>query len=151
MTIQEISQHGTWLRRAGLIVGVAGIMEIFIFALLNGEGGPDWTTLLPAVAFTFMSCIPLIICLIISRKWLFISGISLIVIAVIILIGISVTYFGRPSINPTTEILAYVGRAFSWIGLPYLVPGILFLLSSRQSGINKDTTIRLHQKKIATS
>jgi hypothetical protein len=130
MTPQETSKRKIWLRRAGLITGIAGIIEIFVCAIISVEGGPNWQALIPALVVTVIYCFPLIVGMIISWRRSFMGGITLILIAAIIFIAAFVNFFGRPSTNPTSELLIYSGIFFASFGLPYLLAGIFFILSS---------------------
>jgi hypothetical protein len=132
MKEQEISYRKPWLARAALIAGIAGIIEVYIRGLFYVEGGLSRYAWLPAFAIVIVYCFPLVAGLVISRKRPLLGGIVLLLIAVIILVSVMVTYFGKASVNPVTELLTYAGQVFSWIGLPYLVTGILFILSARQ-------------------
>jgi hypothetical protein len=133
---QVMTRNTIWLRRAGLITGIAGIIEIIIWVQFNFEGGPNWIALITSSMFFF----PLLVGLLVSWKWPFIGGLFLLVVAILTFIGAMVTYLGRPSVNPVTELLMYAGIGFSCIGLPYLLPGILFTLSSKRSGNNRQAT-----------
>jgi len=121
-----------WLRRAGFITGIAGIIEIFISAIFIVEGGPGWRALIPAFALTFVFSIPLIVCMVISLTRPFIGGMILIGVATAMLIRTIVTFFGTPLVNPVAELWIYSGIAFSRGGLPYLIPGVLITLSSER-------------------
>jgi hypothetical protein len=136
MKVQEISKRQTWLARAGLITGIAGIIEIIIWTQFNFEGGPNWIALITSSIFFF----PLLAGLLVSWKWPFIGGLFLLVVAILTFIGVMVTYLGRPSVNPVTELLLYAVTSFSVIGLPYLLPGILITLSAKRSGNNRQAT-----------
>ena len=133
MTTQAISKRRTWLLRAGLIAGIVGIVEMFICGLFRAEGGPGWAALLPASAFTIFFSLPLLGGLYVSWKRPLIGGLFLIGMGIVIFIAVVVTYFGRPSINPVSELLLYATQLFSYMGLPYLLPGILFILAARQN------------------
>ena len=133
MTTQAINKRRTWLSRAGLMVGIAGIVEMFIWGLFRAEGGPSWGALLPASAFTIFSVIPLLGGLYVSWKRPLIGGLFLIGMGIVIFIAVVVTYFRTPSINPISELLLYATQLFSYMGLPYLLPGILFILAARQN------------------
>ncbi len=133
----ELIKRKKWLRRAGLIAGIAGIIEIIIWGLYRFEGGPSWIALIPSSIFD----IPLIAGLIVSWKWPFIGGLYLIGMAVVIFIAVIVIYFGRPVVNSTTELFMYAITLFSAIGLPHLLPGILFTLSSKRSSQNSQPTL----------
>jgi Na+/proline symporter len=134
--VSGINKRKKWLRRAGLIAGIAGIIEILIWGLYSFEGGPTWIAIIPSSIFN----IPLIAGLIVSWKWPFIGGLYLIGMAVVIFIAVIVIYFGRPVVNPTSELLMYAVTLFSAIGLPHLLPGILFTLSSKRSSKNSQPT-----------
>jgi hypothetical protein len=137
MKIQEVSKRQTWLARAALIAGIAGIIEVYIRGLFSVEGGLSRYALLPALAIVVVYCFPLVAGLVISRKRPLLGGIYLIGVAAIILAAIVAVYFGNKSTNPVTELIMYVSQAFSWIGLPYLVTGILFTLSARHHITNR--------------
>ncbi|MBN1160972.1 MAG: hypothetical protein JXA17_03380 [Dehalococcoidales bacterium] len=132
--VKEIGRREVTLRRAGLIIGILGIVEICIWGIFNTEGGPSWEALMPAIAFAFIYTLPLLVGLFISWKWSFGGGITLIVIAVIWLVFIATRYFLIPAINPVSELILYTVTFFAILGLPYLVPGILFVLAAKSSG-----------------
>ena len=99
MTPQETSKRKIWLRRAGFITGIAGIIEIFVYTVFAGEGGPGWWALPPAFVFTLIFSIPIITCLVISRTRSLLGGILLTVISVVIMVVVIVQFVGRPSVN----------------------------------------------------
>ena len=140
MIATTTNKRKKWLRRAGLITGIAGMIEIFVYGFFAVEGGPGWGSLIPAFALTVVFSIPLIACLVISRTRPFIGGMILIGVAAVMLIGAIVTFFGRPIVNPVAERWMYFGIAFSLRVLPFLIPGILITLSSERSGNKRQPT-----------
>lgn len=122
-----MSKRGNRLRLAGLIVGLAGLIEVIVWGLFNSEGEPSWYAVIPMSVYI----VPFLIGLIVSWKWSLVGGITLIVIAAFWFIVITAIYFLTPSINPVLELLSFAVLLFAALGLPYLLTGILFLLSWR--------------------
>ena len=115
------NKRKNWLRRSGLIVGLAGVVEIlFFFGIVKGEGEPSFTSLFPVIV---VCVIPFLVCMLIAWKWPLAGGVLLIIIAL---------YWEAASIvNPlrTQPILFSRFTIVLPLSLPLLATGILFLLS----------------------
>jgi len=122
------------------MAGMAGILWIFVITFFGREGEPGWGALLPAFAFTVLYCIPLTAGLVISWRRPFMGGITMIAIASVVMAIALYGFLVKPATNPVSELLIYSGITFATFGLPYLIPGILFLLSSEWRSVTRQPT-----------
>lgn len=107
-------------------MGLACLIELFIYGLYNGEGGrPSWYAVLP----TFINMLPFMLGLAAGFKWPLIGGIWLALLGFAFTAASALMYFGRPTSNTTAELVEYWSRGALGIGLPYFLTGILYLLS----------------------
>ena len=112
-----------WLRRAGLIVGLAGALGLTLLIFVtNGEGFNSYS-----VSFVIVEALPLLIMVVIAWKWSLVGGILLIAGGlfwpVARLTATLLETLPQPSLTLATVILPVT------VSLPYLTTGILFLLS----------------------
>lgn len=113
-----------WLRRAGLIVGLAGALGLTLLIFVtNGEGFNSYS-----VSFVIVEALPLLIMVVIAWKWSLVGGILLIAGGlfwpVARLTATLLETLPQPSLTLATVILPVLP-----VSLPYLITGILFLLS----------------------
>lgn len=123
-----VSNWGQWLRRAGLIIGLAGVAEVIVWGLINYEGGPSWIAVGPLSIYV----VPFLAGIIVAWKWSLGGGILLIAIVTIWLIFlIYLSFVSVPITQPIPELLSYIAEFMLPIFLPQLITGAFFLLSWR--------------------
>jgi hypothetical protein len=129
-----INNRQRWLRRAGLIVGLAGViwLTLFIFAISAGEGillfwRFSWHSL-PAVT---VFVLPLLALIAIAWKWPVVGGILLIAGGLFWPVWRFIIS-PYPPITPLS--LSFVAYAILPVSLLPFVSGILFLLSRGVAG-----------------
>jgi len=118
------------LRLAGLIVGIAGLIEVIVWGLFNSEGGPGWWAIPPLIVYG----IPFILGLLLCWKWPLVGSISLIIIALFWLVLLTALVFSSGTSQSIVELLPTISGILA-ISLPQFITGILFLLSWRAERI----------------
>ena len=110
-----------WLRRAGLIVGLAGATELTLFILATSEGRFSWF----AAPTVVILVLPFLVSVAIAWKWPLIGGILLIIG------GLFWPVWRLISMPPmsTPMPLPILALVILPVSLPLLATGILFLLS----------------------
>ena len=111
------------LYRAGLIVGLAGAIELTLFFFATSEGGFSWYSVPTVIVFVF----PFLAMIAVAWKWSLVGGILLIAG------GLLWPVWCLTIIPPTTQPipLPTLALAILPVSLPLLATGILFLLSRR--------------------
>ncbi len=113
-----------WLHRAGLIVGVGGLVGLIIWGLFNAEEGPSRYAIPGLIIFVT----PFLICVLVAWKWPLAGGIALIVIALSWLIFLFVLVFSEPINQPIVPLLLSRFRLAAPVTFLPLASGILFIL-----------------------
>lgn len=119
------STRKKWLRRAGLIVGIAGVVEVIVWGLLNYEGGPS----LISIPQLSVYVVPFLAGIIVAWKWPLGGGVMLVVIASFWLAFIVYTVFSIPITQLILELLTYIAQFTLPLILPQLITGVLFIFS----------------------
>jgi hypothetical protein len=114
-----------WLRRAGLIVGLAGAVALIVWGLFNAEGGLSGSAF-PSLIIFYVA--PLLIGVVIAWNWPLAGGIALVAIGLSWLIFIFVLVFSEPIAQSITSLALSMFVIIAPITLPPLATGILFLL-----------------------
>jgi hypothetical protein len=113
-----------WLRRAGFIVGLAGVAVLIVWVLFNYEGGPSRFAMPALVIYVT----PLLVCVLIAWKWPLVGGIILVTISLFCLIYIIIIPFSTPITQSIPPLLLSRFRLAAPVTLPPLASGILFIL-----------------------
>ena len=110
-----------WLRRAGLIVGLAGAVWLTLFIFAVSEGRFSWYSVPTVIVFV----LPFLAIIAIAWKWSLIGGILLIAG------GLFWPVWRLTTMPPTTQPMPLPTLALVLlpVSLPLLASGILFLLS----------------------
>lgn len=119
------SKREKWFRRAGLIIGLAGVIEITVWGLLNYEGEPSWFAVPPLSVYV----VPFLAGILVAWKWSLGGGIMLIAIAIFWLILLIAIVFSTPITQLILQLLSYIAEFELPLILPLLITGLLFLLS----------------------
>jgi hypothetical protein len=112
-----------WLRRAGLIIGVGGLVVLIVWGLFNAEGGPKY-----AIPGLLIFVTPFLISVLVAWKWPLAGGIALIVIALSWLISIMTLVFSEPIAQSIASLVLSLFVIIAPVTLLPLAAGILFLL-----------------------
>jgi hypothetical protein len=113
-----------WLRRAGLIIGVGGLVVLIVWGLFNYEGGPSQYAIPGLLIFVT----PFLISVLVAWKWPLAGGIALIVIALSWLISIMTLVFSEPIAQSIASLVLSLFVIIAPVTLLPLAAGILFLL-----------------------
>ena len=113
-----------WLRRAGLIVGLAGLVVLIVWGLFNYEGGPSQYAIPGLIIFVT----PFLIGVLVALKWPLVGGIALIAIALSWLTFIIVLIFSEPIAQSIASLVLSMFVLIAPVTLPPLAAGILFIL-----------------------
>jgi len=110
-----------WLRRTGLIVGLAGAVWLTLFIFAVSEGRFSWYSVPTVIVFV----LPFLAIIAIAWKWSLIGGILLIAG------GLFWPVWRLTTMPPTTQPmpLPTLALVLLSVSLPLLASGILFLLS----------------------
>jgi len=110
-----------WLRRTGLIVGLAGAVWLTLFIFAVSEGRFSWYSVPTVIVFV----LPFLAIIAIAWKWSLIGGILLIAG------GLFWPVWRLTTMPPTTQPMPLPTLALVLlpVSLPLLASGILFLLS----------------------
>jgi hypothetical protein len=112
-----------WLRRAGLIIGVGGLVALIVWGLFNAEGGPKY-----AIPGLMIFVTPFLISVLVAWKWPLAGGIALIVIALSWLISIMTLVFSEPIAQSVASLVLSLFVVIAPVTFLPLAAGILFLL-----------------------
>jgi hypothetical protein len=112
-----------WLHRAGLIVGLAGLVVLIVWGLFNAEGGPKY-----AIPGLMIYVTPSLIGILIVWKWPLAGGITLVAIALGWLVFVNVLVFSVTTPHLPLSDMLHLSVLIAPVTLPPLVSGILFLL-----------------------
>jgi hypothetical protein len=115
-----------WLRRAGLIVGVGGLVGLIIWGLFNAEGGPKY-----AIPGLMIYVTPSLIGILIAWKWPLAGGITLVAIALGWLVFVNALVFNVTTPHLAVSDMLHLSVLTAPVTLPPLAAGILFILHWR--------------------
>jgi hypothetical protein len=123
----ETDKRKKWLRRAGLIVGLAGVLWLLFLSLAISESPFSWY----AVPTMLIVAVPFLSCVLTAWKWPLAGGILLILWGLFWPANILLTLPPGTPMPPSILIIVLP------ISLPSLLVGILFSLSRQGHGIPK--------------
>jgi len=113
-----------WLRRAGLIVGLAGVAVLIVWGLFHAEGGPSRYAIPPLIIYVA----PFLIGVLVAWKWPLVGGIALVVIALSWLILFIVIVTTTPTSQSILPLVLSMFVLTIPVTLLPLAAGVLFLL-----------------------
>jgi hypothetical protein len=112
-----------WLRRAGFIVGLAGLAVLIVWGLFNAEGGPKY-----AIPGLMIFVTPFLVGILIAWKWPLAGATVLIVIALFWLIFYLSIVFSEPINQSIASLVLSILRVIAPVTFLPLASGILLIL-----------------------